>query len=184
MAYSADSFTALEIPTLAKMNKLWSNDASFNDGTGIADNAIIQRHLADGVVGAPELKAGSTLLGFIGVTSGDTTYPNAVWTDMTGLTGLSITTTKPNQQVLFLISAQSYGAAGRWTVAIDGTDQTSKMKKVGFGPTTTASQSVWIIATIAAAGVHTIKARAYSDGAGHRIIHSEGEGLLAAFAIH
>lgn len=46
MAYSADSFTALEVPTLAKMNKLWSNDASFNDGTGIADSAIISRHYA------------------------------------------------------------------------------------------------------------------------------------------
>lgn len=47
MAYSADSFTALEVPTLAKMNKLWSNDASFNDGTGIADNAILTRHITD-----------------------------------------------------------------------------------------------------------------------------------------
>lgn len=49
MAYSADSFTALEVPTLAKMNKLWSNDASMNDGTGIANNAILNRHLADDV---------------------------------------------------------------------------------------------------------------------------------------
>lgn len=48
MAYSADSFTALEVPTLAKMNKLWSNDASFNDGTGIANNAIIDRHILTG----------------------------------------------------------------------------------------------------------------------------------------
>lgn len=47
MAYSADSFTALEVPTLAKMNKLWSNDASFNDGTGIADDKIIARHILD-----------------------------------------------------------------------------------------------------------------------------------------
>lgn len=36
MAYSADSFSAGEQPTLAKWNKLWANDASFNDGTGIA----------------------------------------------------------------------------------------------------------------------------------------------------
>lgn len=39
MAYSADSFTAGEQPTTAKWNKLWSNDASFNDGTGIANLA-------------------------------------------------------------------------------------------------------------------------------------------------
>lgn len=40
MAYSADTFVADEQPTTAKWNKLWTNDASFNDGTGIADDAI------------------------------------------------------------------------------------------------------------------------------------------------
>lgn len=45
MAYSADTFVADEQPTTAKWNKLWSNDASFNDGTGIADNAILDRHI-------------------------------------------------------------------------------------------------------------------------------------------
>lgn len=53
MAYSADTFVADEQPTTAKWNKLWSNDASFNDGTGIADDAIITRHLlADNVTDA------------------------------------------------------------------------------------------------------------------------------------
>lgn len=37
MAYSADSFVADEQPTTAKWNKLWTNDAAFNDGSGIAD---------------------------------------------------------------------------------------------------------------------------------------------------
>lgn len=50
MAYSPDSFTALEIPTLAKMNKLWANDASFNDGTGIANNAIVNSKVLDGTL--------------------------------------------------------------------------------------------------------------------------------------
>lgn len=40
MAYSADSFVADEQPTTAKWNKLWNNDASFNDGTGLGDNTI------------------------------------------------------------------------------------------------------------------------------------------------
>lgn len=35
MAYSADTFVADEQPTTAKWNKLWSNDASFNDGSGL-----------------------------------------------------------------------------------------------------------------------------------------------------
>jgi len=46
MAYSADSFVADEQPTTAKWNKLWSNDASFNDGSGIADDAILARHVS------------------------------------------------------------------------------------------------------------------------------------------
>lgn len=47
MAYSADSFVADEQPTTSKWNKLWSNDAAFNNGSGIGDNAIINRHYAD-----------------------------------------------------------------------------------------------------------------------------------------
>lgn len=50
MAYSADTFVADEQPTTAKWNKLWSNDASFNDGTGIGDNAIINRHVTEGSI--------------------------------------------------------------------------------------------------------------------------------------
>lgn len=45
MAYSADTFVADEQPTTAKWNKLWTNDASFNDGTGIANSAILARHV-------------------------------------------------------------------------------------------------------------------------------------------
>lgn len=46
MAYSALTFTASEVPTLTKWNQLWANDASMNDGTGIANNAILNRHVA------------------------------------------------------------------------------------------------------------------------------------------
>lgn len=45
MAYSADTFSALEQPTLAKWNKLWANDASFNDGTGIGAAAVVSESL-------------------------------------------------------------------------------------------------------------------------------------------
>lgn len=50
MAYSADSFVADEQPTTAKWNKLWSNDASFNDGTGIGTSVITNSQLAAGVL--------------------------------------------------------------------------------------------------------------------------------------
>ena len=48
MAYSSDSFSAGETPTTAKWNKMWSNDASFNDGTGIAVSAITPEKLLIG----------------------------------------------------------------------------------------------------------------------------------------
>lgn len=35
MAYSAQTFSAFETPTTAKWNLLWSNDASFADGTSV-----------------------------------------------------------------------------------------------------------------------------------------------------
>lgn len=57
MAYSADSFVADEQPTTAKWNKLWNNDAAFNDGSGIADGAIINRHITDGDLSASKLDA-------------------------------------------------------------------------------------------------------------------------------
>lgn len=50
MSYSAQTFVADEQPTTAKWNLLWSNDASFNDGTGIGDDAILARHINDGAV--------------------------------------------------------------------------------------------------------------------------------------
>jgi len=49
MAYSADTFSSLEQPTLAKWNKLWANDASFNDGTGLGDNTITSEKLKNTV---------------------------------------------------------------------------------------------------------------------------------------
>lgn len=50
MAYSPDSFVADEQPTTAKWNKLWSNDASFNDGSGIGDDTIDSRHYVAGSI--------------------------------------------------------------------------------------------------------------------------------------
>lgn len=60
MSYNAWSVVFGEVPTDTKWNILGSNDDSFNDGTGIADDAIIQRHLADESVGIEQLT--STLL--------------------------------------------------------------------------------------------------------------------------
>lgn len=51
MAYSADTFVADEQPTTAKWNKLWTNDAAFNDGSGFAAGALgsVNASLAAGI---------------------------------------------------------------------------------------------------------------------------------------
>jgi hypothetical protein len=50
MAYSAWSVIAGEQPTTSKWNILGTNDASFNDGTGIATNAITGAKLATNAI--------------------------------------------------------------------------------------------------------------------------------------
>lgn len=47
MAYQAWSVVFGEQPSASKWNILGTNDAGFNDGTAIGDDAIIQRHVAD-----------------------------------------------------------------------------------------------------------------------------------------
>lgn len=48
MAYAAISFVFGEQPSTAKWNILGTNDASFNDGTGIATGKILPNHLVTG----------------------------------------------------------------------------------------------------------------------------------------
>lgn len=48
MAYASWSVVFGEQPSAAKWNILGTNDASFNDGTGIADGAIKPEHLLNG----------------------------------------------------------------------------------------------------------------------------------------
>lgn len=47
MAYQDWSVVFGEQPSASKWNILGANDAGFNDGTGIGDDAILQRHIAD-----------------------------------------------------------------------------------------------------------------------------------------
>ena len=58
--YQADSFVADEQPTTTKWNKLWSNDAAFNAGTGIADGALATAKFANDSVTATKIDWAST----------------------------------------------------------------------------------------------------------------------------
>lgn len=56
--YTAISFVANEQPTTAKWNLIGSNDSSFNLGTGLEDNTIITRHIANVNITAAKLLNG------------------------------------------------------------------------------------------------------------------------------
>jgi len=77
--YTPWSVTAGEVPTTAKWNILGDNDASFNDGTGIADNAIIARHIAANIVGSGKLnlETATALLPATFVTAASNTWQDS-----------------------------------------------------------------------------------------------------------
>lgn len=55
MSYTAWSVVFGEQPTAAKWNQLGANDAGFKDGTNIDNLAILNRHIAAGVINASKL---------------------------------------------------------------------------------------------------------------------------------
>lgn len=57
--HAGQTFTYGETPSATKWNYLWENDYALADGTGISDDAIIARHLADGSVTPAALLAGA-----------------------------------------------------------------------------------------------------------------------------
>lgn len=81
MAYASWSVTFGEQPSAAKWNILGTNDASFNDGSGIGTNAI----------GAASLATNAIKLGYAAIT---TTFSTAS-TSYVQVTGLTSTVTVP-----------------------------------------------------------------------------------------
>lgn len=108
MAYSADSFVADEQPTTAKWNKLWSNDASFNDGSGFANGAIGSVHaaLADGI----QVKAGYAAFNAVG--TGTTILPmdDTVPQNTEGTEFMTISYTPKSSTNILVIESQFFGS--------------------------------------------------------------------------
>lgn len=61
MAYQVWSVVFGEQPSASKWNILGTNDAGFNDGTAIADDAIIARHIANLAISNPQMAADTFL---------------------------------------------------------------------------------------------------------------------------
>jgi hypothetical protein len=102
MAYSADTFVADEQPTTAKWNKLWTNDASFNDGTGIG--AVIgNAHFLSGVpVQVASFRTGAVATGTTIMPFDDTIPQN---TEGDQYMSLAITPKSATNRLMFIVSA-------------------------------------------------------------------------------
>ncbi len=129
MGYEAVSFVAGEQPSADKWNKLGSNDASFNDGTGIADNAIITRHIADNAITAAEIdlitRSGWLPLTQLTRTADTTATIVGDWTDRLGkgtkLRWLSAGSLRQN----YIVSAVYASGTGLTTLTITTGYQTT-----------------------------------------------------------
>lgn len=96
MAYTAWSVSFGEQPSAAKWNILGTNDASFNDGTGIGTNAIA----------AASLSTSAIKLGYAAITADISTASGTV----VQAVGLSTTVTIPSGSRSIKITAHTAGA--------------------------------------------------------------------------
>lgn len=112
MAYQAWSVVFGEQPSASKWNILGTNDASFNDGSGIADDAILARHILAGAVGGTELSTSALLLGSASRTS-NTSTASTSFVDTASLTS-TVTVPAGGRSVLVLLEAD------RWACSTTG----------------------------------------------------------------
>jgi len=90
MSYQPWSVVAFEVPTSAKWNILGSNDASFNNGIGIGNNAIVTRHISNLNITTEKINNGAvTPIKLINNfkaratrNSGNQSVTNLIWTKM------------------------------------------------------------------------------------------------------
>lgn len=174
MAYSADTFVADEQPTTAKWNKLWSNDASFNDGTGIADDAILARHLSSNIVGANELSSSAIYLGY----GSSTSNQGSITTVETDLTSLTATVTVPSgsRNLLLIADMHMFSTVGGDFYSFKMKESSTTIKEFqGRFQTNSGQEHFSFITRISApsAGSHTYKCT---------LVRASGSGTLSTYA--
>lgn len=162
MAYSADSFTALEIPTLAKMNKLWANDASFNDGTGIGTNAITSAKIAAAAVGSSKLDYTTvTTIQQIAQLASDVSISAPSDTAIPGLGTVSVTADGKRRIKITFKSMELWRNGGGlialkiWENGVGGTMRAMYQSNAIPGVVTTPPNFFYLSATPPAAGTYT-----------------------------
>lgn len=164
MAYAAWSVVFGEQPSAAKWNILGTNDASFNDGTGIGALAIASTSLANASVTPTKLATGATQA----VVATAEATSSTSFADLATTTDTVTVTIGANGLALIILGAALAGnTAGMLSymgVAISGASTVSpsdaKSYVVGaVGGLTTGQQSYCYLETGLAAGSTTFKAK-------------------------
>lgn len=162
MAYASWSVSFGEQPSASKWNILGTNDASFNDGTGIATNAIAASSLATSAITLGYAASTSTFT----ATPGSDTYAN--------VTSLSAAVTVPlgGRRILvtaFAPSINGASAAGQTTTFAIREGTTELGKSVAQIPVTSYNVPAicYYSATGVSAGAHTylVSVKTSSTGA-------------------
>lgn len=169
MAYAAWSVVAGEQPTAAKWNILGTNDASFNDGTGIGTGAIVTAALGTASVTASKLATGAANAA---VATGEATSSNS-YVDLATTTDTVTVTIGANGLALVAIYALAYNAVNTgqslYSFAVSGaTTQAAAdafaCKSISSVGTQSWSNGSTFLLTGLAAGSTTFKMKYKSDG--------------------
>ena len=169
MAYSPWSVSFGEQPTADKWNMLGTNDASFNDGTGIGTNAVSAASLATNAI----------TLGYAEITSNFVTSSTTV----TALTGLSSAVTIPAggrgiKITMWAAQVTINGAATCEVTIWDGT--VGSGTQLALGSTTISAASLGAPIVVMARKVPAAGAKTYNIG----IKTSAGTATVAAAATY
>jgi hypothetical protein len=176
MAYSADTFVADEQPTTAKWNKLWTNDASFNDGTGIGDDTIDSRHYVTNSIDGEHLATNAIKLG---VTKGTSTVTHT--TVETTIASVAVTVPAGGRDVLLMVTyPQLYStvSSDRAQLKIKESSTVFELYYHGLASSSLAG-AVTLFATVSApsAGAHTYIVTGQRDiGSGTVTYYADGSG--------
>lgn len=163
MAYAAWSVIAGEQPTAAKWNILGTNDASFNDGSGLA-------FTTNNVVPGNALSTTAISLGYTQTTATFTSTTATAYFDITGMT-VTVTVPAGGRRCLIqafarrFVSSQSPGSI--YATINEGATKLSEI--VAGGPAGASSFNMPVnvfYSGVLSAGSHTYKMQGQQDNAG------------------
>jgi len=160
MAYASWSVVFGEQPSAAKWNMLGTNDASFNDGTGIGTNAITGASLATTAI----------TLGYAAITA--SIGPTAAATADADLTGLSVTVTVPagGRRIKitgYISDYEQSGGVGTTYGVVKVKESTTVLATAAMNPSAVLPNTWTVISSfVPTAGSHTYKLSHANNGTG------------------